>query len=351
MNNGALQEISENRRQQLTADEKCNILIMNERGTSITNIANEFRRDIKTIRNVINNWFERGTNKRKVGSGRRRKTTQEEDAQLIRYSQLHNFQKRQEVLNATNVEISKATLTRRLKGSNLKRYIAAKKPHLTDEIIDERFDYALNYSNWTNTECNRIVCMDECSVNTQPNGTVRVTRKRGERYEQENIDASQYPGKISVPIHAWISSSGIGTVTRIEGNMNSQKYIAILTEELPKIDEQFGGRNWNLVHDRSTIHMSRATSVFIRENGINDMQHPRKSPDLNPIENVFAELKRRINNRIREEGRIRTADQLFEWIKYAWIQIGNTNFVHNCYVTFPHRFYEVTNRHGHHSSY
>ncbi|RWS01762.1 transposase-like protein, partial [Leptotrombidium deliense] len=147
---------------------------------------------------------------------------------------------------------------------------------------------------------------------------------------------------------------GTGTVTRIDGNLNAVKYIEILKEELPKISQIFAGQEWYLVHDRSTIHTARIVKQFIDENGINDMKHPPRSPDLNPIENVFAELKRRINMRIRaagDNGRIRSKDQLFEWVKEAWIEIAQTNFIRNIYRTFPLRFCDVTNRHGENSAY
>ncbi|RWS20631.1 hypothetical protein B4U80_08243 [Leptotrombidium deliense] len=316
---------SENRRPQLSEDDKCKIVLMSSHGFSNAEIGREFDRTRHCIANVINKWFSQRTIKRKVGSGFNRKTSAEQDQQIRDYAETHKKDTEQQILNALDFNISKTTVVRRLKEvEGLHRRKSVKKPELTEQHIEQRFDYALDHSNWTH-ECYDIVCMDECSINSLPNGTIWITRKNGERFLPENIDATQSTSRCTISIHAWMSCHGLGTATRIEGNLNAVKYLEILNAEIPKINERFQNRNWYLVNDRSSIHTARITQEFFsQQTQINDMHHPPKSPDLNPIENVFGELKRRLSDRIREENsRIRNTEQLWEYIENAWREIAS----------------------------
>ncbi|RWS21439.1 hypothetical protein B4U80_11855 [Leptotrombidium deliense] len=335
------------RRKQLTIDEKARILLLDTEGLSCYQIAQQFNRSHKTILKILNRWRNNETIQRKRGTGLKRKTTPEEDEQIVAYSLLHRFKIIEFIKNEQAPHLSRRTIIRRLREKKARRFISAQKTFLNPEIINERIDYALEFSNWNDDMCKTIVFMDECSVESCPRGKIRVTRLYGQRFDCNNVDTEEISGRFSVPIHAWMSTHGLGTVTRIDGHLNSLKYMNILNEEIPKIDQRFEDGFWNLVHDRSPIHQSQIIRTYIEENGINDMRHPRKSPDLNGIENIFAALKRNLKNRIRTERRPpNSSDELFSWITEEWTQINTNDIVSNIYRSIRNRFYTVTNNHG-----
>ena len=74
------------------------------------------------------------------------------------------------------------------------------------------------------------------------------------------------------------------------------------------------GKNWFLQQDNARPHTSKITKAEIQKLKINLLPYwPPYSPDLSPIEVIWAIMKRRI-----EKHKPRTLDELVEIIKYVW---------------------------------
>ena len=78
--------------------------------------------------------------------------------------------------------------------------------------------------------------------------------------------------------------------------MNSHSYLPILdrrvTQELEKI-----GPNAILQHVSAPCHKAKIVTKFFEENQIELLAWPGKALDLNPIENLWAIVKKRLTNR------------------------------------------------------
>ena len=66
--------------------------------------------------------------------------------------------------------------------------------------------------------------------------------------------------------------------------------------------------------DNDPKHTSRRTRQFMEDNAINWWPTPPESPDLNPIENLWHELKHHLRKRVKP----RTAEQLEDGIQGFW---------------------------------
>ena len=70
--------------------------------------------------------------------------------------------------------------------------------------------------------------------------------------------------------------------------------------------------------DNARPHTARATQTFLRQNNINLLPHPARSPDLNPIEHFWDALQRQLN---QLTPRPQTAAQLRAGIAQVWWRV------------------------------
>ena len=111
-----------------------------------------------------------------------------------------------------------------------------------------------------------------------------------------------YRPKHPVKVHVWAGISMRGTTRLIifDGIMDAEFYIHILEYALlPSARKLYPGTNYLFMQDNDPKHTSRRARAFFAENEIEWWKTPPESPDLNPIENLWHELKEYIRREVK----------------------------------------------------
>ena len=113
------------------------------------------------------------------------------------------------------------------------------------------------------------------------------------------------------------SSKGPGNLVRVHGIMNALNYQDILNKNLMASARKLKmGRHWVFQQDNDPKHVAKSTQKWFSSHKLKVLPWPSQSPDLNPIENLWGELKRRVHERGP-----RTLDDLERLCKEEWSKI------------------------------
>ena len=150
-----------------------------------------------------------------------------------------------------------------------------------------------------------IIFTDKCSISLQQ---FRKTcfRKMGE-------PAKRKP-KHPLKVHIWegISRHGATKICIFHGIMEAELYCSILKSALvPFIQDKLPDHRF--IQDNDPKHTSRCAKAFFEKKEINWWPTPPESPDLNPIEYLWQELKYYLESRVKPT----TKQELVDNIKHV----------------------------------
>ncbi|KAK3563022.1 hypothetical protein QTP86_013282 [Hemibagrus guttatus] len=197
------------------------------------------------------------------------------------------------------VSVHDSTIRKRLGKNGLHGRVPRRKPLLSKKNIKARLSFPRKHLDdpqdfWENT-----LWTDETKIELFGRSVSHyVWRKRNTAFQKKNIIPTVKYGGGSVMVWDYFAASGPGRLAVINGTMNSAIYQKILKENVrPSVCDLKLKRTWVLQQDNDPKHTSKSTSEWLKKNKMKTLEWPSQSPDLNPIEMLWHDLKKVVHAR------------------------------------------------------
>lgn len=117
-----------------------------------------------------------------------------------------------------------------------------------------------------------------------------VYRPVNTRYEPKYVSNDRLSGRISASYWGAISIDGpVTELVRIDGHFNSVKYLNVLKNQLVPSMNTFNNERI-FMQDNSPVHTANVVMDYLSQQNFEVMEWCPFSPDVNPIENVWAHM-------------------------------------------------------------
>ncbi|KAG0729791.1 Transposable element Tcb1 transposase [Chionoecetes opilio] len=316
-------------RNKLSNEEKTRALTLLKEGASVIRVAAEVnvtRMAIYNQKKAVESLPPGTVPPRKPGSGAPQKTSPRTDKIM-----------RREVLNdpaITAAELKKnhpallgnvsvRTIQHRLQISlKLPTRRAANKPLLTEAMKKKRLSFCKRYRQWTPEQWKKVMFSDE--------STFRLVRMASTTVRRPS-DVSRYHPKYTVKtvkppdsVMVWggfSGNKGRGGLYFLPKNvtMKGANYIEVLRDHLlvPYAIHECEV----FMQDSAPAHRSKVVQKFLTDNNIPVLDWPGNSPDLNPIENAWNEMKKAIAKK-----RPTNINELKQALTKLWVEMDLSYF-------------------------
>ena len=249
-----------------------------------------------------------------------------------------------------NIEVSANTVRRTFKEAGLEAGKKVEKPSLSAKNIRERLKFAKSHKNWTIDDWMRVIWSDETKINRFcSDGMSWCWKSDGNSLQNHHVQQTVKFGGGSIMIWGCMTSKGAGFMCKINDTMTLHVYLEVLQDELQKTIEYYEFNPANIIfqQDNARCHTTRMIQNYFKNQPFDVLEWPAQSPDLNPIETLWAIIKRRLNEYDAPPAGI---NELWDRIQTIWNDITPET----CYkliASMPKRIEAVLKAKGKWTSY
>jgi transposase len=251
---------------------------------------------------------------------------------------------------AFRIEVVPQTVRRVLREQGMWAYEKKAKPFLSQAQIKNRLQFAKAHKHWTKADWRRVVWTDETKINRfNSDGRTWAWIRESEELQPRQVKQTVKHGGGSIMIWGCIMAQGTGYLCQIEGTMNKDVYQSILTTHLENSLSWYKINKKKIIfqQDNDPKHTAKSVQQWLEDQPFSVLSWPAQSPDLNPIEHMWALLKRRL-------GEFETAPsglvELWERVQDVWNKISPKDCL-NVIDSMPDRIEAVLKARGRWTAY
>lgn len=305
-------------------------------GHSVSAIARRLNRSRTAISNYLKDPDGYGS---KYRGGRPSAMTPREKRRVVKMAS-NQITSATRIKTTANLTASTRTITRFLGSTDILKYAKLNKaPRITKNHEKERAKWAEQMVDFGD-KWNTVIFSDEKRWNLDGPDGLRgywhdIRKEKRSFFSRQN-------GGGSVMVWAGIWASGKTEIAFLDGRQDSYCYIWTLSEFLLPAAHLSFGTDYIFQQDNAAIHTSAATRSFFQEQNVTVMDWPARSPDLNPIENVWGWLVRRVYAEGRQYNNV---DELKSAIRREWKEL-DTEYLKKLILSMKRRCLQVCKRNG-----
>ncbi len=301
---------------------KYKVIVYHYDGYSNTQISNMLNVQLSTIRKWIKKFNEYGDVLKVIAKSRPPSKVIDEIKKEIEKKIEENPKILQKELveilkNKFNVDLNTSTISRTL--ATIGTYKNPQKiPLLSNKNKEKRINYAKVH---LNDKFTNVIFSDESRFELCPKSR-KIFVLKGHETPQIEI---KNPNP-SVMVWGAICRKGRVALTFIDKTMNKHVYIDTLNKHLlPNANKIYGQSNWRFQQDNVPCHKAYMVRDWLWDNNIRLLEHPPQSPDLNPIELIWAIMKNEL-----EKTNPANIKELKNNIAALWDTKISVDFCNNC---------------------
>lgn len=297
---------------------------------------------------------DRMNNQLKRRSGAPRKLSDEQRDHLYNLTIHQNpYITNRELVAEVDETIKKGSIQRLLREMGRRKWRQKQRPEIKVHQAEKRLQWARTYEQFTSESWARVKWSDECTAERgsgiRPTWTFTRPCNQLREHDIQEIRCGKSVKKMLWAAFGQDTRTGLipldGDPDSARGGVSARVIVDLYTAFLPSILQPGD----IFMQDNASVHTARIVRTTLQNMGVNMMVWPAYSPDLNPIENLWALMKAEIHKLYPDlefaDDNNDTLVDLIEAAKEAWHEIDST-VLYNLSITIPYRVQAVIEADG-----